>query len=161
MATSKPAAVASVLEKIVGASHVSTDELDLLCYSRDMAPMPDDLLKTYGLTEPDAVVRPGSAEEVASVLRWAAENDVPVTPRAGGSWALGGVIPIEGGVVLDLSRLDEVLEVNAEDGYVRVQACVNWLRLIDSLEKKGLVETFDPPSTRQERTEAPLRAPRA
>ena len=89
--------IASELERIVGKENVSTDELDLLCYARDLAPMPDELLASYGMIPPEAVLRPGKAGEVASVLKWAAERRVPVTPRAGGSWALGGTIPIEGG----------------------------------------------------------------
>jgi FAD/FMN-containing dehydrogenase len=138
MGTVNAAQTAAELKRIAGEAHVSTDPLDMLCYSRDMAPMPDDLLKTYGLTEPDAVVRPASAEEVAAVLAWASAHDVPVTPRAGGSWALGGTIPIEGGIVVDLSRLDKVIELNEEDRYVRVGGCLTWLRLSDILAKKGL-----------------------
>ena len=129
---------AAKLEEIVGQEHVSTNELDLICYSRDMAPMPDDLLKTYGTTPPEAVVRPGTAEEVAAILKWAAENGVPVTPRAGGSWALGGTIPVEGGVVVDLSRMDRIVEINEADGWVRVEGCLTWKRLVDTLERRGL-----------------------
>jgi FAD/FMN-containing dehydrogenase len=129
---------AAKLREIVGSEHVSTDELDLICYSRDMAPMPDDLLKTYGVTPPEAVVRPGTAVEVAAILRWAADSGIPVTPRAGGSWALGGTIPVEGGVVLDLSRMDQILEVSEADGWVRVGGSVTWKRLSDVLERQGL-----------------------
>jgi D-lactate dehydrogenase (cytochrome) len=129
---------AAKLREIVGQEHVSTDELDLVCYSRDMAPMPDDLLKTYGVTPPEAVVRPGTTVEVAAILRWAADSGIPVTPRAGGSWALGGTIPVEGGVVIDLSRMDQVLEINEADGWVRVGGCLTWKRLLDVLERQGL-----------------------
>ena len=100
---------AKELAGLVGEENVSTDELDLLCYARDLAPMPDELLGSYGMIPPDAVVRPGQAEEVASIPNWAAERRVPVTPRSGGSWALGGTIPTEGGVVLDLTRMDRII----------------------------------------------------
>ncbi len=130
--------VAAELEKIVGVEFVSTNELDLICYSRDMAPMPDDLLSSYGVSPPEAVARPGTAEEVAAVLKWAREHNVPVTPRAGGSWALGGTIPVEGGVVLDLSRLDKIVEVNKDDRWVRVEGCMTWKRLSDVLARDGL-----------------------
>ena len=130
--------IASELAGIVGKENVSTDELDLLCYGRDMAPMPDELLTSYGMIPPEAVARPGRAEEVASILKWASERGVPVTPRAGGSWALGGTIPIEGGLVLDLSRMDGIVEVNEENGYVRVGGGVSWKRLSDALERRGL-----------------------
>ena len=129
---------ATELAEMVGADNVSTDELDLVCYARDMAPMPDDLLRGYGMIPPEAVVLPGSAEEVAKILKWASEKKVPVTPRAGGSWALGGTIPIEGGVVIDISRLDRIIELNKEDGWVRVEGCLAWKRLSDVLEREGL-----------------------
>ena len=129
---------AAELKDMVGSENVSTDELDLVCYARDMAPMPDELLASYGMIPPESVVRPGSTEEVASVLKWAAEKRIPVTPRSGGSWALGGTIPIEGGVVIDLSRMNRIIEINKADGYARVEGCVTWKALSDALEREGL-----------------------
>ncbi|MHC4248672.1 MAG: FAD-binding oxidoreductase [Planctomycetota bacterium] len=129
---------AAELKGLLGEANVSTDRLDLECYARDMAPMPDDLLSSYGMAPPEAAVRPGTAEEVAAVLKWARERDVPVTPRAGGSWALGGTIPIEGGVVMEISRLDKIVEINKEDRWVRVEGCMTWKRLSDILARDGL-----------------------
>src|SRR2546423_4705939 len=59
----------------------------------------------------DAVVLPGSAEEVAAVLRWCYEHDVPLVPRGGGTGLAGGAVATEGGVVCSLERLRRVREL--------------------------------------------------
>ena len=63
---------------------------------------------------PDVVFVPAAVAEVAEVLRWAREQGVPVTVRAAASSALGGAVPCDGGLTLDLSRLDHI-DVNADD----------------------------------------------
>lgn len=132
---------------IVGAENISRDELDLLCYSRDMAPLPDELLKSYGMLEPEFVVRPKSVEHISKIMEYAYENNLPITLRGGGSWALGGTIPVEGGVVLDLCGMDKIIELNEEDQYVRVQTGVVWKQLIDYLDRKGFQVGANPTSS--------------
>jgi glycolate oxidase subunit GlcD len=56
----------------------------------------------------DAVVMPSTVDEVAAVLRWCYEHDVPLTPRGGGTGLAGGAIPVEGGIVLGFERLNRV-----------------------------------------------------
>jgi glycolate oxidase subunit GlcD len=56
----------------------------------------------------DAVVFPGTVDEVAAVMQWCYEHDVPLTPRGGGTGLSGGAIPIEGGIVLGFDRLNAI-----------------------------------------------------
>ena len=56
----------------------------------------------------DAVVLPDTTEEVAAVMRWCYENDVPLTARGGGTGLAGGAIPVEGGVVVGFERLNKI-----------------------------------------------------
>src|SRR5262249_14357551 len=56
----------------------------------------------------DAGVMPSTAAEVAAVMRWCYENDVPLTARGGGTGLAGGAIPVEGGIVLGFDRLNKV-----------------------------------------------------
>src|SRR4029077_14968163 len=68
-----------------------------------------DATETRGIEgRADAVVFPGSAEDVARVLEWCYEHDAPLTPRGGGTGFAGGAVPVEGGVVLALDRMDRV-----------------------------------------------------
>ncbi|MFN8224759.1 MAG: FAD-binding oxidoreductase [Gaiellales bacterium] len=85
----------------------------------------------------EAVVRPRTAEEVARVLAAATEAGVIVTPRAGGSGSQGGAVPDRGGVVLDTSALDQILELDEVSQTVRVQAGVQGLALEEWLNARG------------------------
>src|SRR5438093_903295 len=68
-----------------------------------------DQTETRGLVgDADAVVLPGSADEVAEVVAWCYERGVPVVPRGGGTGFAGGAVPLAGGVVLALERLKGV-----------------------------------------------------
>ena len=86
---------------------------------------------------PDAVVRPRTAEEVASTLAAAAAEGVPVVPRGGGSGSQGGAVADAGGIVLDLSALDEILELDTSALTVRAQAGVPGLGLEEWLGERG------------------------
>ncbi len=60
----------------------------------------------------DALVFALSTEEVSALLRYAHEHRVPVTPRGAGTNLVGSTVPLEGGIILDLSRMDRVLELD-------------------------------------------------
>ncbi len=132
--------------EIVGDGNWSVDPMDLSIYARDLAPVPDELLHGYGALEPQLVVRPRSTEQVSEIMKWANAREIPVTPRGGGSFAMGGTIPIEGGVVLDLCSMKQVVEINAEDQYVRADCGVVWRRLIETLERQNLTMLANPSS---------------
>lgn len=85
------------------------------------------------------VVTPGSVEELSAVVRAATAAGHAVVTRGGGMSYTSGYVPAEvGSVVLDLSRLDRVLEINREDMYVRVEAGVTWKALHEALSGSGL-----------------------
>jgi alkyldihydroxyacetonephosphate synthase len=86
---------------------------------------------------PDAVVRPRSAAEVASTLAAAVAAEVPVIPRGGGSGSQGGAIADAGGILLDLSDLDEIVELDESALTVRAQAGVPGLGLEEWLSERG------------------------
>jgi glycolate oxidase subunit GlcD len=92
------------LARLVGAEHVLDAPAD--------SPYNADSARRRGLVgHADAVVLPGSAEEVAAVVRWCYAHDVAIVPRGGGTGVLGGAVPSEGGVVLSLERLRRVREL--------------------------------------------------
>lgn len=94
----------------------------------------------------DAVVRPRDAMEVARVLAIASELGVPVTPRAGGSGSQGGAVPDRGGIVLDTSALDRIIELDEISHTVRVQAGVGGLDLENWLNERGFTFPHFPAS---------------
>ncbi len=83
----------------------------VLAVERD-SPYNEDASGRRGLRgRADTVVRPGTAQEVAAVVGWCYEHDVPVVPRGGGTGLVGGAVPSEGGVVCSLERLRGVREL--------------------------------------------------
>jgi len=122
---------------IVGKDRISDNKLDLICYSHDLAPLPDELIKGFGGFKPDIVVRPENISQVADIMKYANKRSIPVTPRGGGSWGLGGVLPIDGGIVIDLCEMNRIIELNHEDEYITMEAGLEWKRLLDTLQKYG------------------------
>jgi len=94
-------AVIDQLADIVGTEYVSTRQDVLLTYSASAS-------IGYDRVIPDAVVRPSNPEEISQILKIANKHKIPVTPRAGGSSLQGEVIPKEGGLVIDLLRLENI-----------------------------------------------------
>ncbi len=95
---------------------------------------------------PDAVVRASSAADVAATLCLASEHGVPVTPRAAGTGKSGGCVPVEGGIVLSMSRLRAIEDVSVADGVAVVQPGVVLAHVHDAVEKEGLFYAPDPNS---------------
>jgi D-lactate dehydrogenase (cytochrome) len=93
---------------------------------------------------PDAVVFPNTTEEVAQIVRICASHRTPVVAYGTGTSLEGNVIPHEGGVVVDLMNLNQVLQVNVEDLDVTVQARVTRKQLNEYVRDQGLFFPIDP-----------------
>lgn len=93
---------------------------------------------------PDVVVFPKSSEEVSNILKFANENQVPVTPFGLGTSLEGHAIPYHGGISLDFQFMNQIVEVRPNDFLVRVQPGVTRSQLNKELKKYGLFFTVDP-----------------
>jgi D-lactate dehydrogenase (cytochrome) len=93
---------------------------------------------------PDGVVLAESTDEVAQVVRLCAEHGVPVIPYGVGSSVEGHVLATQGGISLDLSSMNAVLAIHADDGDATVQAGVTRKQLNDALKGTGLFFPIDP-----------------
>ena len=129
--------VISKLEKIVGKYDIATNIYERMLYSHDSAPIPQ-LISSLFQTIPDAVVRPESAEEIAQILRLASDYGTPVIPRGAASFALGGVIPVKGGIILDLVKLNKIGELSTDGSWIQAEAGVIYKDLMDYLSARGL-----------------------
>jgi glycolate oxidase len=117
--TSKLApSVRELFEAAVGRDNAFSDPDKAVDYGHD-----EFSLKEIA-REPDLVVKPKTTAEVAEVLRIADACGVPVTPRGGATGLCGGCVPLHGGVVLSLERMDRVLEVDADNQMAVTEAGV-------------------------------------
>jgi glycolate oxidase subunit GlcD len=109
-----------------------------------------DATETRGIEgRADAVVLPSTAEQVARVLAWCYEHDVPLTPRGGGTGFAGGAVPVEGGVVLALDRLDRIRALEPLLWRAHVEAGVRTGHIHRLARENGLVFPPDPGASEQ------------
>jgi len=106
------------------------DGVDLLSFTRDASVVSPGI--------PQVAVRPSTPEEIGAVLAFAQSRDVPVYARGAGSMYAGGAIPSAGGIVLDLTALDRVIEIDEARGIVIVEAAVTFGTLLKVLNARGL-----------------------
>jgi glycolate oxidase len=126
------------LEDIVGEGHVLKTADTLEKYSKD---------ETIGLQAwPDVAVRVRSTDEVSRVLRLAQQHAIPVTPRGLGTSLSGGSVPVHGGIVLSLERMDQLLEIDQDNLMAVTEPGVITGELHRLVEEQGCFYPPDPAS---------------
>lgn len=121
--------VCQKLRDAIGDKKVKDDELVLITYASDISPVPPQ--------KPAFVVFPENRDDVVAVLRTVNEYKVPVTVMSGGVNVVGACIPSKDGIVIDLRRMDRIIEINTDSGYAVVEPGVNFDRFSAALAEKG------------------------
>ncbi len=127
------------LIEAVGKKYVLHTPEDLAVYSYD---------GTFAESLPDVVVLPATTEQVSQIVKLAATARVPVVPRGMGSGMAAGSIPFKGGIVISLTRMNHILEIDTENATVRTEAGVVTADLQAAVEKIGFFYPPDPSSIR-------------
>lgn len=130
--------IRSELEDAVGVENVSTKEIERAVYSVDyfwLSRKWQDAGEQGPM--PDIIVRPGTTEEVSKVMKIANYYKIPVTTWGGGSGSQGGALPVAGGILLDIKRLDKLIELNTEAGFVTCETGMIFATLEDLVNEKG------------------------
>lgn len=125
------------LQDIVGEDNVLFSEMDLTLYGYDAS---------MERGRPDAVVLPGSTEEVCQIMALAHEDRIPVVGRGSGTNLSGGTIPTRGGIVVHFSRMNRILEIDIPNRTVTVEPGLITLDLQNRLLAEGFVYVPDPAS---------------
>ena len=136
---------APVDEALLAALREAVGETQVLTAAESLERYASDATEGYRFL-PEVVALPGDAEQVAAVLALAARARVAVTPRGGGSGLSGGALPVAGGIVLSVERLDRIRSVDAADMVAEVESGVRTIDLHEALEAKGLLYPPDPSS---------------
>jgi glycolate oxidase len=132
-----PAEFLDGLRSLLGAAHVRTDAATLDAYGVDA------LKRGHPA---DLVVMPDGVDEVSGILRLCSGHRVPVVPRGGGTGYTGGAVPVHGGVVLSLERMNRILEIDEENLVVVVEPNVITGTIQEAVERVGLFYPPDPAS---------------
>lgn len=119
-------------EDIVGSAHISTDINDLTPLSHD------EFSQDWFKNMPEALVRPGSEDEIVSIVKLCNKYKVPLTVRGGGTGLSAACVPCPGCVVLSIERLNRLIEADMTNHTITVQAGMTLHKLYEEVEKMGL-----------------------
>jgi len=100
------------LREIVGDDNARDNKADLYVYGSD---------SSVHEAMPEAIVRPQNVEQVQQIMRYVNSEKIPVIPRGSGSGMCGQVVPVHGGIILDMKGMNRILEINPQDGYCRME----------------------------------------
>ncbi len=126
------------LRDVLGDKGLTVDPEKLLTYQTDEEGNP------YWFRTPEVVVFPATTEQVAAVVKLANEYLVPITPRAAGSGVACGAIPVYHGIVMELDRMNKILELNEDSLYAVVQTGVRTSEVQEQCRRRGLLYAGDP-----------------
>jgi glycolate oxidase len=125
------------LQQIVGEANTFTSLEERICYGYDSTPE---------AFTPDLVLRPASTGEIQEIVRLANRHHFAIIPRGAGTGLSGGSLPLNNGVVLDLNRMDKILEIDEDNLVAVVEPGVVTIQLQDAVEKLGYFYPPDPAS---------------
>ena len=134
--TSNPTLVEE-LQAVVGDAYVLHDHADLIVFEYD---------GSVDKALPSAVVLPASAEEVSEVVRIARRHDLPIVARGAGTGLSGGAVAEHGGLLMPLTRMTRILEIDVENRIAVVEPGLVNIDLTDAVSKYGLYYAPDPSS---------------
>ncbi|MEK8128074.1 FAD-linked oxidase C-terminal domain-containing protein [Paenibacillus filicis] len=126
------------LRKRLGEAYFRDDRETLVSYSYDATPMLQSM--------PDGVVFPRDTEDVAFVLKLANEHRVPIIGRGAGTNLCGGTVPVEGGIVMVMNRMNKLLEIDTDNLTATFQPGLNTKEFHLAVEAQGLFYPPDPSS---------------
>lgn len=106
-------------------------------YGHDIAAVPGLLKPLVGNTIPDTVVQPETEQELAELVRWAAENKVPLTPRGRATSGYGGVLPVKNGAVVDFYRMNRIIRMDPQLRRLLCRRAWSGRRWIESWRSRG------------------------
>lgn len=126
------------IKKIISKGRVLSEPSDLYSYSFD---------GSFGTYVPDVVVQAKDVQEIAELVKLANRELIPITPRGQATCLSGGPLPVKGGIVLDMTTMNQILEIDAEDLVAVASTGVLTANIHKAAEKYGLMYAPDPSSS--------------
>ncbi|MFX0138097.1 MAG: FAD-binding oxidoreductase [Candidatus Hodarchaeota archaeon] len=116
------------IENVVGSDFITDKDFIKAAYSRNVDPAFPDRWA-------DMIVRPENTEEVSEIVKIANKHKIHMVPRGGGADLVGGSVS-EGGILIDLTRMNKIIEISESDFYGVVECGITWGQLLSELHKK-------------------------
>lgn len=125
---------------------VNFDELERKIYAHDMGVMPAMIKPLVGDTIPAGIIQPVSEQELVDLVRLANEKNLKLTPRGKATSGYGGVLPVQGGMVVEFNRLNRIVDISVENRTATVEPGAVWKEIEYHLNQKGLTLNLYPSS---------------
>ncbi|WP_054957520.1 FAD-binding oxidoreductase [Paenibacillus dakarensis] len=126
------------LAAVVGEKWLKDDTESLVSYSYDATPLYQSM--------PDGVVFPASTQEVSDIVKICAQNHIPIVSRGAGSNLCGGTVPLQGGLIIVMTRMNKLLEIDRDNLTATFQTGLNTKQFHQTVEQSGLFYPPDPSS---------------
>ncbi|MFX1340069.1 MAG: FAD-binding oxidoreductase, partial [Promethearchaeota archaeon] len=127
------------IEKVIGSDYITDKDFMKAAYSRNVDP-------AYPDRWADMIVRPETPEEISEIVKVANKYKIHMVPRGGGADLVGGSVS-EKGILLDLTRMNHIIEINEDDYYCEVECGVTWGALVSELHPRGYTSGFVGPGS--------------
>ena len=135
--TAIPSHLITRISDIVGSDNLTRRVEDLHCYSYDGTAQP---------YLPDLVVFPQDTDQISEIMKLATSHRIPVVPRGAGTGMTGGVVPVEGGIVMAMTKFDAIVEIDTDNQIGIVEPGVITAEFQGAVRNKGLFYPVDPAS---------------
>jgi Fe-S oxidoreductase/FAD/FMN-containing dehydrogenase len=126
---------------------IRTNDAERIVYSHDMGVIPEQIRKIFN-NIPDGIVQPESREDIIKLMEIAQIENIPLIPRGSGTAGFGGSIPTKGGIVVDMVRMNKILEIDASKKTCKVESGTIWANIEKEIVKQGLALRLFPSSAR-------------
>lgn len=118
-------------DRLITAKH------ELVVFNSDVGTLPKQVGYLMN-NNPDAAVQPQTSEEIQALYSFANDEKIPLVPRGAGTSGYGGAIPRNGGIIVDIRRMNNILEIDKENLTVLVEPGISWVNLQFELNRQGL-----------------------
>ncbi len=127
-------------------TRICFDDVERKIYAHDMGVMPSMVKPLVGNPVPDGIVQPINENELLYLVKFASEEGLALTPRGKATSGYGGVLPVDGGLVVEFNRMKEIISIDSVQRMATVEPGVVWNELEYQLNQKGLCLALYPTS---------------